>query len=59
MVMSSAKESMCMSGCAEIGASCMKRLKKVGESTDPWALHCGSVSLWILCHCGLCRRVYL
>ena len=34
--MSSAQESMCTSGCAEIGMSCMKRLKRVGESADPY-----------------------
>ena len=26
---------MCMSGCAMMGRSCMKRLKRVGDSTDP------------------------
>ena len=36
IVMSSAYESRCTSGCVGIGISCMKRLKRVGESTDPW-----------------------
>ena len=26
---------MCVPGCASIGMSCMKRLKRVGQSTDP------------------------
>ena len=33
MVMSSAYESMCTSGCVGSGMSCMKRLKRVGSQT--------------------------
>ena len=32
------RHSMCVSGYAGIGMSCMKRLKRVGESTDPRGL---------------------
>ena len=32
---------MCTSGCAETGMSCMKRLKRVGESIDPWGAQLG------------------
>ena len=41
LVMSSVGKSMCVSGWVEIGLSCMKRLKTVGEITDP----CGTL-LW-------------
>ena len=43
-----------MSGCAGIGISCMKRLKRVGESTDPSGSPLGKhlfvdgVPLWIV-----------
>ena len=36
IVMSSAYDSMCTSGCAGRGMSCMYRLNSVGERTEPW-----------------------
>ena len=36
IVMSSAYVMIVMSGVVGIGMSCVKRLKREGESTDPW-----------------------
>ena len=41
-----------MSGCAGIGMSCMKSLKRVGQSTDPCGTLLESVSLWMAYLCG-------
>ena len=52
IVMSSAWESMCTSGCVGSGMSCMRRMKRVGEITDPWGTPLGKrllldgVPLW-------------
>ena len=53
--MSSVYEILCVSGCEKMGRSCMNRLKRVGESTDP----CGTPLGWMMCRCGQCRHVYL
>ena len=36
---------MCTCGCAGSGMLCMKRLKRVSESTDPWVTLFGEAPL--------------
>ena len=54
---------MCTSGCVGSGMSCMKRLKRVGESTDPWGTPLGKrlfvdgVPLWTVYACLPVRKV--
>ena len=48
---------MCVSVCAGIGMSCMKKWKKVGESTDPYGTPLGKSLFVDGVHCAVVDSV--